>query len=130
MRLETVTGHAIQILKHLHYYKEDLHTKKSLAEAVGITQPLATRIIVRLKQRDCIVNISGLQGSYVLGRSAEEISFYDVVLAMQGESRVSHCMRSGGECGKKRQCKTHKFLKTLQDSMTEVMLSTSIADLV
>jgi len=109
-----------------------MHKIASIAESVGITAALATRIVVRLKGVGHIVStLEGRQKHYTLGTPAAEINIYDVVFAMEGEPCTTHhCPKIGDGCEASEHCKTHSFLKTLQSNMVEDMLGTSIADLV
>jgi len=129
MQLQITTSHAIRILQHLHR-SEEICTMQSIAKAVGITAPQCTRIMARLK-RDMVVRSPGRGGGYRLKRPAEEISFYDVFLAVEGELYISpylNLRRAGGEETACR--KTEGFLEMLQGNIIEDMLGVSIADLV
>jgi len=129
MQLKTNTVHGIQILRHL-YKQQGEDRVINIAKAVGITSPLATRIMARLRPGGYVTAAPGQRGYCTLGRPAAEISFYDVVVALEGESCTCHCMESNRECERRRQCKTYKFLQTLQSNMIKAMQGTSIADLV
>ncbi|MCL2365965.1 MAG: Rrf2 family transcriptional regulator [Oscillospiraceae bacterium] len=128
MQLEATTFHAVQILCHLHKHQE-ADKAMNIARSVGITSPNATRIMARLKRYGYVKSISGHRGGYTLGMRAEEISFYDVFLALEGDPYSTHCLADS--CThESRNCKTHKFLTTLQNNVIEEMLGTSIDDLV
>jgi len=131
MQLTENTIHAVQILRYLHKH-QSADKVLSIAKAVGISPQLCTRIMARLRPDGYITTVPNApkqRSYYTLGRPAAEISFYDVFLALQGESCTTHCLKEHSEC-ESGDCKLHKLLKTLQDNKTEDMLSWSIADLV
>jgi len=126
MQMQAITDHAIRILQYLHKH-EGIHKAQIIAEAVGITLPLFTRIAARLKSGGLVIQIPGRDGGYMLRRPTTEISFYDVFLATEGELCISR--RLNGEY-EHEHCKAHKFLQIVQNNMIKDMLGTSIADLV
>ena len=128
MQLQASTYYAVSILVHLFKHPGD--KVRNIAEAVGITLPLATRIILRLRQDGYIVNIPNRRGCYTLGKPASEIRFYDVFVATEGELCISHCFDKGTQYEDGTHSKTHVLFQTIQDNLMEDMLSASIADLV
>ncbi|MCL2842941.1 MAG: Rrf2 family transcriptional regulator [Oscillospiraceae bacterium] len=128
MQIQVITDHAIRILQYLHKH-QGAHKAQIIAEAVGITPPLFTRIAARLKSNGFVIQVPGRNGGYTLGRPAIEISFYDVFLATEGELCISQRLKNDGEY-ENECCKVRNFLQTLQGNMVEDMLGTSIADLV
>jgi len=124
MQLQVITREAIRILHHLHKHQDEKHTKQSITEAVGIPSSRFARIILKLRSKGLISSSGTRQSnSYMLGRPMSEISFYDVVLAIEGENYNTHC-------AKHEHCKIHDFLQVMRSSMIETMQSKSIVDLV
>ena len=128
MQLQATTHYAVRILLHLAKYP-GTHKVRDIAEAVGITSPMATRIILLLKSNGYVVNVPPQRGSYVLGKDTEKISFYEVLLVTEGELQISHCFKSGIQCGTGN-CKAHDMLLNVQADMIERMQSISIAELI
>jgi len=128
MQLQATTHYAVRILLYLAR-NPDVHKVREIAEAVGITSPMATRIILLLKSSGYIVNVPPQRGSYVLGKDTKEISFYDVLLITEGELQLSHCFKSGIKCAAGN-CKAHDMLLSVQADMIERMQNTSIAELI
>jgi len=131
MRLQISTDYAIRILRHLHRNKNDLQTAMEISSATGVTYPLFVKVANQLKRKDLLSSIQGRHGGYTLGRSAREISLYDVFLAVEGELHIQACLKNGtctnGEIDK---CKAHAFFDDMQDGIIQKMSSVYIADLV
>ena len=123
MQLQLDTHYAVRILLHL-FKNPDIQKVQSLAETVGITQPLLNRIALKLKQHGLLIS---MRGGYKLGKPASEISFYDVFLAIEKKLCVSHCFEVG-KC-EDGHCKAHELLLVMQGDMMRAMSSRSIADL-
>ena len=124
MQLQLITKEAIKVLHHLHKHQDEKHTKQSITEAVGISSSRFTRIMLKLRSKGLISSSGTRQSnSYMLGRPISEISFYDVVLAIEGENYNTYY-------AKQEHCKIHDFLQGMRSNMTEIMQRKSIVDLV
>jgi len=128
MQLEKSTHSAVKIMRHLHIYPEQ-GKASVIAKAVEISPQMVTRLATRLKRDGLVKFVPGRNGGFKLGRSADEISFYDIFVAAQGELCISHCFISG-ICEADGHCKAHGYLQAMQDALMEDMMGVSLVDLV
>ena len=132
MRLQISTEYALRILQHLHSRRcHDLQTAMSIATSIGISYPFFNKISNQLKKADLIATVQGRNGGYTLGKSAHEISLYDVYSCVEGEISINRCLEEGHRCTYKDKvnCKTRKALHALQSQMVVEMSSISVAEL-
>lgn len=127
MQLEKTTHYAVRILRYLHTHPGKQSTQ-DIADFVGISPQLVTRLAAKLKKDKLIAFFPGRSGGYELGRPAEEISFYDMFVAAEGEFCISHCFKEG-LCTEDGHCKAHDYLMKIQESWTSDMLGVCLADL-
>lgn len=64
---------------------------RELATFQGISETYLSKVYARLSKAGIIKSISGVKGGYVLARSAEEITFWDVVEAVEGSEPFFQC---------------------------------------
>jgi DNA-binding IscR family transcriptional regulator len=65
----------------------------------------------------------------MLARSAEEISFYDVIAAIEGPITVNACLEDDSGCDQMPKCTMIGVWSEVQRSITEVLSRTTIAAL-
>jgi len=96
-----------------------------------MTYPFVIKVANQLKKHGLLSSVQGRNGGYYLGRPAHTISFYDVFVAIEGELQITQCLRGNQSCSKcdPKDCKTHKFLYSLQEKMILELSSQTIADL-
>ena len=128
MQLQTITSQAVQLLHFLHRHSDEVQSGQNVAVAVGITYQRFVQIASHLRRDGLLISNSGRYGGYTLGRPAQEISFHDVALSVQGRVCISHCKGDDKRC-QNAHCKMYEFLLTLQDNMIADMENTFIADL-
>jgi len=123
MQVKATTSKAIQILSHLHKRQDSVQSASMIAESVGITYPLFAKLAVRLRRAGLLTSVPGRSGGYMLGKPADEISFYDVFSAVEGPPALTPIRDEGN-------CKVQTFLRAMQDKVIAEMAGICIADLV
>ena len=64
---------------------------KQLAELNGITESYLSKVFSKLRKSGIVRSITGVKGGYELARGAENISFWDIVEAIEGPSFFFQC---------------------------------------
>jgi len=112
-------------------HRKTLHTAMEVSQAVGITYPFFIKIANQLKKSGLLHAVQGRSGGYQLGRPAEQISVYDVFLAVEGEMCISRCLQADHACDRSvlRLCHVRSFFSGVQESLAAQMAQQNIADL-
>ncbi len=82
---------------HSLFYMIDLPEHKTIgikeiAKLHGITETYLSKIFSKLRKAGIVRSVAGVNGGYVLARTAENISFWDIIEAIEGTSRLFNCM--------------------------------------
>lgn len=64
---------------------------RELASFHGVPEAYLSKMLAKLRKAGIVRAIPGVKGGYELARQPEEISFWDVVQAIEGESRLFQC---------------------------------------
>lgn len=100
-----------------------------IAQKQGVPKKFLEKIIQDLMRKQLIKSKRGSAGGYTLARSAESISFYDVIEAIEGPIAVNACMDSHLSCDMLPRCTMVGVWSEVQKKITEVFTKTTIADL-
>jgi Rrf2 family protein len=81
---------------HSLFYIVDLPERKTvgirqIAELHGIADSYLSKIFAKLRKAGIVRAIPGVKGGYELARSAEDVSFWDVIEAVEGPSFFFQC---------------------------------------
>jgi Rrf2 family protein len=87
------------------------------------------KIIQDLMRGGLIKSKRGSCGGYTLTRSAEAISIYDVIVAIEGPIAVNVCMEAHSSCDRLPCCTMVSVWSDVQRKVTEVFARTTLADL-
>lgn len=81
---------------HSLFYMIDLPGHKSvgirnIARLHGITESYLSKIFAKLRKAGIVRSIAGVNGGYELARHPENISFWDIIEAIEGPSYLFQC---------------------------------------
>jgi len=82
---------------HSLFYMVDLPERKTvgikqIAELNGITETYLSKVFAKLRKAGIVRSITGVRGGYELARRAEDISFWDIIEAIEGTSFFFQCV--------------------------------------
>lgn len=64
---------------------------KELAQLHQVSETYLSKIFTKLRKQDIVRSVPGVKGGYELAREPENISFWDVVEAVEGSSHMFQC---------------------------------------
>jgi Rrf2 family protein len=81
---------------HSLFYMVDLPEHKTrgikdIAKLHGITETYLSKIFSKLRKAGIVRSIAGVKGGYELAKGAENISFWDIIEAIEGPSGFFQC---------------------------------------
>ena len=81
---------------HSLFYMVELPERKTvgikqIAELNGITESYLSKIFAKLSKAGIVRSVTGVKGGYELARGAEDISFWDIIEAIEGSSYFFQC---------------------------------------
>jgi Rrf2 family protein len=100
-----------------------------IAKQQGVPKKFLEKIVQDLTRRGLIRSKRGASGGYTLARAPEEISFWQVIEAIEGPIAVNICMDQHVTCEQLPRCSMVHVWSEVQRKVTEVFTSTTLADL-
>jgi Rrf2 family protein len=100
-----------------------------IAKQQGVPKKFLEKIVQDLTRRGLIRSKRGANGGYTLARAPEEISFWQVIEAIEGPIAVNICMDQHVTCEQLPRCSMVHVWSEVQRKVTEVFTSTTLADL-
>ena len=99
MQLSRKADYALRGVRHLATLpKGKLGSINSIAEAESIPREFLAKILKDLTRSGILVSYQGVTGGYRLSRAAKDISYLDVIEAIEGPIHINLCTE-GADCG-------------------------------
>ncbi|WP_256757681.1 RrF2 family transcriptional regulator [Cohnella sp. WQ 127256] len=97
---------------------------QQLAESQGVSPTYLSKILTRLVKAGMIESVTGANGGYRLSRKKDDITFLDIIHAIEGTSSLFECDFLHGE-----ECLIQTVMKEAEEKMEWHLKTTKLADL-
>lgn len=103
-----------------------------IAEEANVPRKFLEQILLEMKKRGIVRSQRGRQGGYMLGRSAKEITFADVIRVTDGPLALAPCVsvtayQRCGDCVDEKHCAIRKALLLARDATAKVLETQTVA---
>lgn len=134
MKLSTRGRYGVRAMYDLAtQYGEGPVPLKLVAERQGISEHYLEQLIAPLRKAKLVKSLRGVAGGYELGREPAAITVGDIIRVLEGPIAPVDCViedeSSHSTCDHPEGCVTHRIWAKVRDSITEVLDSISLEDL-
>lgn len=126
MKYTKATDYALHIMAY--FVKQEGNENLSLqplAEKKNISPTYLSKILTQLVKADLIQSAPGVKGGYSLRKPKTDISFYDVIQAIEGSGALFTC-----EMDDNRSCPLEKVMREAEEKMVEYLKEKRIFDII
>lgn len=127
-RLSKKADYGLIALKHLAMCGDRSCNAGEIARFYHIPPELMAKVLQRLVRKGLLVSQQGINGGYVLARSASTISIADVVEALEGPIRMTPC-EIKTDCQQLEMCSVRDPLSRVKQKVARVLGDTTIHEL-
>lgn len=126
MKYSKATNYALHIMAHLAMTSSNERVSvQQLAEKQGLSPSYLSKILTRLTKAGMIESSPGVNGGYKLPPTWENISFLDVIHAIEGSASLFDGCLNGNPA-----CRIQKVMISAEEKMEETLRQQKISDLV
>jgi Rrf2 family iron-sulfur cluster assembly transcriptional regulator len=130
MQISMAGKYAIRAMMHLASISNGTIIQISeLSEKWEIPDKYLRKIIPQLAKAGLIYSRRGMGGGVILARPSKNISFLEVVEAVEGKIFLSKCLMSPDMCEKSPWCSANRVWHEAQESMKKVLASKNLEEL-
>lgn len=131
MRITQETDYAFRIVSFLASHENEVVGAPRIAEAESVTERFTLRILRKLNLAGITDAKRGARGGYYLKKKKEDITLYEIILAIDGPIIINRCLEKDGFCSKRsakdiNKCKFHSKLNYMQRSIVEMFKNETI----
>jgi Rrf2 family protein len=103
---------------------------REIAREMDVPEDFLAKILKTLVDQGLVRSARGPHGGYTLGRPASEISFLEVIEAVEGPVALNVCLDGDDACGRSGTCTMVAVWREGQDRMLDVYRQTHLSELV
>jgi Rrf2 family protein len=122
LKLTKKADYALMAMKHLaEHAGQRALSAKDVAVSYGIPAEALAKILQRLAKAGLLHSLHGTNGGYRLARSANTISAFEVIQAIDGPLFITSCVTVRGECDQTDRCTIREPLRKVNESIEAVL---------
>ena len=101
-----------------------------IAKSQKVPEKFLAKIFQYLTRSGIVRSHRGVRGGFALMREPKELTFCDVIEAIQGPSHLIMCIPDGNRCKKSSQCPVRVVMQDAENSLRGVFKNYTIADVI
>ncbi len=131
MTINQATDYAFRAVLYLAKHPEEVVEAQVIADREVIPMRFLLKIMPSLIKAGIIRSYRGAGGGYSLAKKPQDITFLDVLEAIEGPVRLNRCLFDHSYCSKKAAtaCDIHNVLGSVQEKLRQELQSHKFSDL-
>ncbi len=130
MNLTSKSRYALKIMMDMTHYKDQpLIRRGDIVKRQGIPADYLDQIMIRLRAKNLVASVRGRTGGYKLGKSAHEITLWDVFSAVEDGIYPVDCVSKGHSCDFESSCVSKDAWSEIFGAMKDPLLKMNLGDL-
>ena len=131
LRVSKIIDYGTLVLTHMASDPQRVFSAADLASTLGLGQPVVSKVLKSLTQREIVKSTRGARGGYALGRSPEDISIADIIDALDEQPfGLTECSATPGACSVEAACNIRTNWQRINAIVRKTLEQVSIADMV
>ena len=106
-----------------------LVTRHAVARATSAPASVLAQALASLVRAGLLIARAGPRGGYRLSRPTDELSIYEIVIAIDSDEHDERCVLRETACSWEGACPFHAFLINAQDQYLDTLRATTLADI-
>jgi Rrf2 family protein len=129
MKLSTKGRYGVKAMVDLAiHYGGDPVSIKSISERQSISEYYLEQLFSPLRKANLINSVRGAQGGYVLSKSPQDITVFEIMEVLEGPIEISTCL-DDKSCNNVDCCATRLLWAKIKNSIDSVTQSTTLQDI-
>lgn len=131
LRVSKIIDYGTLLLTHMASDPQRVFSATDLASALGLGQPVVSKVLKSLAQREIVKSTRGARGGYALGRAPEDISIADIIDALDDQPfGLTECTATPGACSVEAACNIRSNWHRINAAVRKTLEQVSVADMV
>ncbi|TKJ37978.1 hypothetical protein CEE37_13530 [candidate division LCP-89 bacterium B3_LCP] len=123
-------SYAVRSLLYLDLHRDEGSILSSqVAKEEDIPNPFLAKVLSTLVAAGYVQSTRGRNGGFMLSRSLESISLYDILMLFEHNSKIDDCILRKGKCKDEDLCPVHRYWAEPQKQIAHFLVDTKLADL-
>lgn len=131
LRISKIVDYGTLVLTHMAAQPSSVYSANDLAGALGLGQPIVSKVLKLLNQNGLVISLRGAHGGYRLSRAPEHINIAQVIDALEDQPfGLTECTAMPGQCSVEADCHIRTHWQRINNIVRQSLEAVSIAEMV
>lgn len=131
LRISKIVDYGVLVLTHMAIEPTHVCSAADLATALGLGQPVVSKVLKLLAQHGLVASTRGAHGGYRLERPAEDINIAQIIDALEDQPfGLTECTARPGVCSVEAACGVRPYWQRINAIVRGTLESVSVADMI
>ena len=125
LKISRLTDYATAVVLFLQKDNK-LQSTECIAQGVSLEIPTVSKVLKLLTKAQILTSIRGVNGGYKLFKKGADVSLYDVIAAIEGDTAITECTKAVSVCSQESGCDTRSGWQQVNDDIKNILLNMTI----
>ena len=126
LKISRLTDYATAVILFMQN-DDKLYASEVIANGVGLEIPTVSKVLKLLTKAQILVSTRGATGGYQLAKASDDISLYDVIMAIEGNTAITECTKTDSLCAQEQGCDSRTGWQNVNQQIEQILVKMTIA---
>lgn len=126
LKISRLTDYATAVIIFLQN-DSNLYSTEMIAKGVNLEMPTVSKVLKLLTKAKILSSTRGVNGGYQLAQKATDISLFNVITAIEGNTAITECTKTDSLCQQENQCDSRTGWQKVNQQIEHILVQMTIA---
>ncbi len=126
LKISRLTDYATAVILFMQSNNK-LHSSEVIAKSVGLEIPTVSKVLKLLTKATILTSTRGAGGGYKLAKETKQITLYDVIVAIEGDTAITECTKTDSLCAQEQGCDSKTGWQKVNQQIENILVKMTIA---
>lgn len=129
LKISKLTDYATAVVLFLQKDNK-MHSSDQIANGVGLETPTVSKVLKLLTKAGILNSVRGANGGYKVAKDIAEVTLYDVIAAIEGDTAITECTKTLSLCSQEHDCDTRTGWQQINNEIKNILSKMTIKRMV
>ena len=126
LKISRLTDYATAVILFMQN-DDKLYSSEIIAKGVGLEIPTVSKVLKLLTKAKILASTRGANGGYKLAKASDDITLFDVIQAIEGNTAITECTKTDSLCAQEQGCDSRTGWQKVNQQIENILVQMTIA---
>jgi FeS assembly SUF system regulator len=126
LKISRLTDYATAVILFMQN-DDKLYASEMIATGVSLEIPTVSKVLKLLTKAGILNSTRGAAGGYQLAKASDNITLFDVIQAIEGNTAITECTKTDSLCAQEQGCDSRTGWQKINKQIEQILVQMTIA---